>query len=107
MNYNYDHERFVAKNRALASAENIRDYKKGEYGYGEDRSKNASCFTCKFKSTCTTFKAKKSGGASGVVSIGGEESFICERYIKAPSAEERKMSDKQIKALLKNIKKGY
>lgn len=107
MNYNYDHERFVAKNRALASAEDIRDQKKGEYGSKEEKLKNASCFTCKFKSTCTTFKAKKSGGSTGVVSIGGEESFICERYVKAPSAEERKMSDRQIKSLLKNIKKGY
>lgn len=109
MGFSYDHDKFVAKNRALASAERIKQHddeleKKG-FSYLK-RDKEASCFNCKMKSTCSTFRGKRSGGASGVVSFGGEQSFICEKYNPAP-AQERNMSGKQIKSLLKNIKKGY
>ena len=41
----------------------------------------------------------------GAVSFSGNEEFICDRYIPAP-ADKKTMSDKQIKSLLKNFKKG-
>jgi hypothetical protein len=44
-------------------------------------------------------------GGGGAVA-GGDQQFLCERYIPAP-AQAKTMSDKQIKSLLKNIKKGY
>lgn len=108
MSFSYDHDRFVAKNRALASAERLKQKdeqleKKG-YSYLQ-RDKEASCFNCKMKSTCSTFRGKRSGGAAGVVSFGGEQSFVCDRFIPAP-AQEKNMSTKQIKSLLKNAKKG-
>jgi hypothetical protein len=58
------------------------------------------------KQGCSEFKAQRSGRATGVVSFGGDEKFVCDRHVPAP-AQARSMSDKQIKALLKNIKKGY
>jgi len=104
-----DHDRFVAKNRSLAQAEDLakRDdalEKKG-YSYLRER-EDSSCFNCKTKQTCREFAAKRSGGASGVVSFGGGERMICDKYLPAEKAQ-KAMSGKQIKSLLKNVKKGY
>jgi hypothetical protein len=109
MGFSYDHDKFVAKNRALASAEQMKqkDEDLERKGFTHlKRDQEASCFNCKMRQTCPSFKGKRSGGASGVVSFGGEQTFICERYTPAP-AQEKNMSKKQIKSLLKNIKKGY
>jgi hypothetical protein len=108
MNRNIDHDRFVAKNRSLAIAEEIKERdeayeKRGGAAVTRD---NRSCFNCKMKQGCSEFKARRSGRATGVVSFGGDEKFVCDRHVPAP-AQARSMSDKQIKALLKNIKKGY
>jgi hypothetical protein len=108
MNRNIDHEHFVAKNRALAVGE---DFKRRdeEYGKKQGTPKNqssGSCFNCKTKQVCSEFKARRSGRSTGVVSFGGDERFVCERYTPAPS-QNRTMSSKQIKSLLKNIRKGY
>jgi hypothetical protein len=108
MNRNIDHDRFVAKNRALAGAEDVRrrdeEYEKRD---GTQRNqRRGSCFTCKMKQVCSEFRARRSGRSTGVVSFGGDESFVCEKYSPAP-ARNRSMSDRQIKALLKNIRMGY
>ena len=108
MSFDYDHERFVAKNRALASAETIkkRDEQNEKKGFSHLQSgKDGSCFNCKMKQNCSEFKSKRSGGSSGVVSFGGDHKFICDKY--TPAEQNKSMSDKQIKSLLKNIKKGY
>ncbi len=109
MGFSFDHDKFVAKNRSLASAERIRQKdeqleRKGFVHLSRDR--EASCFNCKMRQTCSIFKGKRTGGSSGVVSFGGEQKFVCDRYIPAP-AQEKNMTSKQIKSLLKNIKKGY
>ena len=107
MNETYDHDRYVAKNRAIAAAEELerRDKKPEKKGVPPGERKDASCFNCKMKSHCTEFKARRSGRASGVVSVGGDEKFVCKRYTPA-QAQSKTMSDKQIKSLLKNAKKG-
>ncbi|NLP04008.1 MAG: hypothetical protein GX089_16055 [Fibrobacter sp.] len=109
MSFTYDHEKFVAKNRSLASAQGReqRDQALEKKGYSHLKSnKEGSCFNCKQKQNCSEFRAKRSGGASGVVSFGGDENFICSKYTPA-QAQAKGMSDKQIKSLLKNVKKGY
>jgi hypothetical protein len=109
MNFDYDHERFVAKNRSLASAEEMKkkDEKLEKKGFSHlKRDAEGSCFNCKLKQGCSEFRAKRSGGAAGVVSFGGEQTFLCDRYVPAPS-QDKLMSNKQIKALMKNVKKGY
>lgn len=108
MSFAYDHERFVAKNRSLASAEEMgkRDEDNEKKGHSHLKSgENGSCFNCKMKQNCSEFKAKRSGGSSGVVSFGGDQKFICEKY--TPASQTKSMSDKQIKSLLKNVKKGF
>jgi hypothetical protein len=106
MNRNIDHDRFVAKNRSLAVAEEIHLRDEEIEKKGVSVRDNRSCFNCKMKHGCSEFKARRSGRATGVVSFGGDEKFVCERHVPAP-AQSRTMSDKQIKALLKNIKKGF
>jgi len=109
MNSNYDHDRFVMKNRATAAGDEMgqRDRKLEQQGYSRvERQKEASCFNCKTKSKCAKFKGKMTGGTKGVVSFGGtNEHMICDKYVPAP-AQSRTMNDKQIKALMKNFKRG-
>jgi hypothetical protein len=103
-----DHERFVAKNRSFAAAEEIqrRDEAMEKKGYSYLREqKDSSCFNCKMKKVCREFAARRSGGTSGVVSFGGDERMICDKY--EPAANEKKgMTDKQVKSLLKNFKRA-
>jgi len=104
-----DHERFVAKNRSLARATELsqRDEALEKKGYSYLREqRESSCFNCKTKQTCREFSARRSGGTSGVVSFGGDERMICDRYLPAEKTQ-KTMSDRQVKSLLKNIKKGY
>jgi len=92
----------------IASGYNIdkhdRDMEKKRFSR-YDRQKDASCFNCKLKKKCAEFRKKRSGGSMGVVSFDGKEKFICDRYTPEPAGK-KAMSDKQIKSLLKNIKKG-
>jgi len=75
-----------------------------EGGAGREREK--SCFTCKMKNKCVEFRARSTGGSNGVVSFGGDETFVCDRYV--PAAQETKtMSAREIKSLLKNVKRGH
>lgn len=108
MQRNIDHDRFVAKNRALAVAEDVkrRDDDRTKQGESAKSAQSGSCFTCKGKQGCSEFKARRGGRATGVVSFGGNEKFVCDRYVPAP-AQGRSMSDKQIKSLLKNMRNGF
>jgi len=102
-----DHDHCVAKNIALAKALELdtRDASLKKKGYDrQQRQQEASCFNCKMKQKCPQFRSKRSGGAAGVVSVGGGETFICTRFVPAPT-ENRGMSDKQVKSLLKNAKR--
>jgi hypothetical protein len=105
---NLDHDLFVAKNKSLATAEDVgrRDEDMAKKGTSSIRNEGGSCFTCKMKQGCSEFKASRTGRATGVVSFGGDQKFVCDRFVPAPS-QNRSMSDQQIKALLKNVKKGY
>ncbi|MCU0608706.1 MAG: hypothetical protein MUF22_02930 [Chitinispirillaceae bacterium] len=102
-----DHDHFVAKNKSLAMAEDVnrRDDEKNKKA-GEPRPEKRTCFNCKMKTGCSEFKARRTGRATGVVSFGGDESFVCDRHVPAP-AQNRGMSAPQIKALMKNVMKGY
>lgn len=106
--FDIDHERFVMKNRSLASAyERDRGARGQDGSAGNSRQRKQSCFNCKLKKKCPEFKSKRSGQTSGAASFGGEEHLICERYTPAPAGGNRSMSDKQIKSLLKNTKKKF
>jgi hypothetical protein len=110
VNFNPDHDRFVAKNKSLAQSETLdrKDESLAKKGFDHlARNQEASCFNCKKRSKCPEFRAKRSGGSSGVVSFGGDEKFACDKFEAAPAREARGMTPQQIKALMKNVKKGY
>ncbi len=103
-----DHEQIAEKNRATARSyeTDARDKALEEKGYNfQQRQQEASCFNCKMKQKCPQFKAKRTGGTSGVVSFGGDQKFICGRYQPNPSPAQM-MSNRQVKSLLKNAKRG-
>jgi hypothetical protein len=103
-----DHNQIVEKNRAIAHSyeTDARDRSLEEKGYNvQQRQQEASCFNCKMKQKCPEFRSKRTGGTSGVVSFGGDYKFICNRYAPAPT-ESKSMSDRQVKSLLKNFKRG-
>jgi hypothetical protein len=103
-----DHDQIVEKNRAIAHSyeTDSRDKALERKGYDyQTRQREASCFNCKMKSKCPQFRAKRTGGTTGVVSFGGETKFICDRFVPAP-AQAQTMSDKQVKSLLKLAKRG-
>lgn len=109
MNHDVEHDRFVNKNKNIARAYELegKDSQMERKGFSHiQRKADASCFNCKYKNKCSLFRSKRSGGNSGVVSFGGEEKMICDRYEPAPTGS-KSMSKKQIKSLLKNVKKGY
>jgi hypothetical protein len=108
-----DFERFQRKNAALARAYEVdATKKKVETNLGAEKSairQDKSCFNCKKKSRCDTFRGWRTGGGSGVVSFGGEsnKSWLCESY--EPMAERKKeqsLSPQQVKNLYKNALKG-
>ncbi|MDD5676165.1 MAG: hypothetical protein PHC61_18480 [Chitinivibrionales bacterium] len=110
MDFNIDHDRFVAKNKSLARGDELdrKDSLLAQKGYDHlARDREATCFNCKKKSKCGEFRAKRGGGSTGVVSFGGDEKFGCDKFEAAPAREARGMTPHQIKALLKNVKKGY
>jgi hypothetical protein len=103
-----DHDQVAEKNRATARSyeADTRDKALEAKGYNfQQRQQEASCFNCKMKQKCPEFRSKRTGGTSGVVSFGGDYKFICSRYAPAPT-ESKSMSDKQVKSLLKNFKRG-
>lgn len=108
MNLFDDHERYARKNAMLAQGYEIKksDDLLEKKGVSHLKQGEAACFNCKFKGKCRTFDAKRTGGSTGSVSFGGEEKFICEKYEIQKSKNASSMSDKQIKALLKNAIKG-
>jgi len=108
MKRSIDHDHFVAKNKALAAAEDMkrRDEGSERTDVAKKNPAEGSCFTCKMKQGCSEFKARRSGRSTGVVSFGGDEKFVCTRYMPAP-AQNRSMSDKKIKALMKNASQMF
>jgi hypothetical protein len=103
-----DHDQIVEKNRATARSyeTDARDKSLEAKGYDvQQRQQEASCFNCKMKQKCPQFKAKRTGGTAGVVSFGGDQKFICNRYMPNPSPS-LAMSNRQVKSLLKNAMRG-
>ncbi|MFP4415843.1 MAG: hypothetical protein ACLFSB_01075 [Chitinispirillaceae bacterium] len=108
MNYSYDHDRFVNKNKGLAGAYEMGRKDSGLEKRGFDRyrrEQDASCFNCKLRGKCPEYRKKRTGGIEGVVSYGGNETFICDRFQPEPS-DHKSMNKRQIKSLLKNAKRG-
>lgn len=107
MNYNYDHERFLQKNKMLAQgySEDERDKFLKKHGIDNYSNEEPSCFNCKLRTRCAKFNQMRSGGALKVATVGGDTKFICDNY--TPEQKKKtKPDDKKIKSLMRNFKKG-
>lgn len=104
--FNRDHDHYVMKNRMLAGAEQLdRKSRRRADGKTEVSERKKACFNCKLKRGCRDFRAKRSGGADGVVSFGGsQDSMVCDRY--EPETEKRGMDNKQIRSLMRGFKRS-
>lgn len=103
-----DHERYLSKNKSLAAANEMekRDRSMESKGFNQiQRQEEASCFNCKRKGKCVEFRSKRTGSTTGVASYGGHEKIVCARYEPVP-AENKGISDRQIKSLLKGAMRG-
>ena len=105
-----DHERFLLKNKSMAqgySLAGMQDKLEKKMGDDPTKPKTMSCFNCRKKNKCTEFKAKSSGGASGVVTIGSDTTFLCDKYQPfQTSKKEKPLSKKQVKNMMKAALKG-
>lgn len=109
MLFNHDHDHYVAKNRSLSAGTDLigrkgTDEKKGP---AVSRPTRETCFNCKDKKSCQEFRARRGGRGTGVVSVGGSlDDLRCDKYTRAPE-ENRGMSTKQIKTLMRNFNRTY
>jgi hypothetical protein len=108
MLYNHDHDRYVAKNRALSGGTDLLPRRGPDQKRPvEKREVKPSCFNCKDKRSCSEFRAKRGGRGSGVVSVGGiGEDMICDKH-QVATEQSRAMSNQQIKSLMRNFKRPY
>jgi hypothetical protein len=101
-----DHDRFVAKNRMMAAAEEgERKDRALEKRSDGQAPRKASCFNCRLKGKCPEFRANRTGYSTGAASFGGDQRVVCDKFDPAPN-EKKGMSDKQIKSLLKNFRRS-
>lgn len=105
-----DHERFMLKNKSMASGYQLTGVQKeitDKVGDEIDKTKETSCFNCVKKNRCIEFKSKSSGGGAGSVSIGADTTFICSKYAPfSPNKKEKPLSGKQIKNMMKLAQRG-
>ena len=108
MHFAYDHDRFVSKNRMLASAEDMLK-KRGPTDRPGDagaRPQEKTCYNCRRRQRCAEFRATRTGTTRGVVSVGGRDHLpACEKY-EPETERKRNLSDREIKSLMKNFKRS-
>ncbi|MFH1761489.1 MAG: hypothetical protein ABIA63_10360 [bacterium] len=102
-----DFERYLAKNARMAKAYDTSGQVKDDGVPDSERALKKTCFNCNLKRRCNDFKLKRSGGTGGSVSIGDDTIFICEKWQAfLPNTKDKKLSEKQVKSMLKNALKG-
>jgi hypothetical protein len=105
-----EHDRFLAKNKMMAQAYEVSETEgkvKSKHGDAIPADRPMSCFNCKKKNRCLDFKAKSTGGSSGVVSIDSGTTFLCAQYDPMPlQKKERSLNNNQIRSMVKAAKSG-
>lgn len=108
----FSDDRFMSKNMSMAKAFE-EDKRKGkaktvvrsEFG-ADAKEESASCYSCKMRHKCDTFRRWRTGGTSGVVSVAADQHFWCEKYIQDPVGKVNEVSSKQVKSLMKSMRHG-
>jgi hypothetical protein len=106
----FSDDRFMSKNQSLANAFET-DRTKGKTvvrsQFGADAKEEAqSCYNCKTRQKCDKFRTWRTGGSSGVVSVGADHKYLCEKYVQDPVGKVTGVSQQQVKSMLKGAMKG-
>ena len=103
-------DRFIDKNLSLAKAyqKDPRANKtviRKEAG-GEAKEEAQSCWNCKTRNRCDSFRKWRTGGLSGVVSVGEDKQFWCDKWIEDPVDRMRAVTDKDVRSMMRSVRKG-
>jgi hypothetical protein len=103
-------DRFIDKNNSLAKAYETDRLKgrtviKKDVG-GEAKEEAQSCWNCKIRTRCDTFRKWRTGGVAGVVSIGEDKQFWCSKWTEDPVTKVQAVTDKDVKSMMRSMRKG-
>ncbi len=106
----YSGDRFIDKNNSLAKAYETdrlkgRTVVKKDLG-GSAKEEAQTCYNCKVRNRCDTFRKWRTGGTAGVVSVGQDQQYWCAKWIEDPVTKVNAVSDKQAKSMMRSFKSG-
>ncbi|HQF55472.1 MAG TPA: hypothetical protein PK208_10175 [Fibrobacteria bacterium] len=106
----YSGDRFIDKNNSLAKAYETdrlkgRTVVKKDLG-GAAKEEAQTCYNCKTRNRCDTFRKWRTGGTAGVVSVGQDQQYWCAKWIEDPVTKVNAVSDKQAKSMMRSFKSG-
>ena len=102
------HDRYLRKNLALSKAYEIsrKDKFKDKVVRGEVKPETVACYRCKKIRPCLKYSIMETGRAEGAVSVSNEYVPLCEECAPKKKKNPDELNPKQVKALLKGMKKG-
>lgn len=103
-------DRFIDKNNSLAKAYEADRLKgrtviKKDIG-GEAKEEAQTCWNCKVRTRCDTFRKSRTGGISGVVSIGEDKVFWCAKWTEDPVTKVQNVTTKDARSMMRSMLKG-
>ncbi len=106
----YSGDRFIDKNKSLAMAYE-KDALKGRTVIKKDvggaaKEEAQTCWNCKVRTRCDTFRKARTGGTAGVVSVGQEQQFWCNKWTEDPVTKVQNMSTQQVRSMMRGALKG-
>lgn len=106
----YSGDRFIDKNKSLAMAYE-KDPRKGKTVVKKDlggaaKEEAQSCWNCKVRNRCDSFRRWRTGGTAGVVSIGEDKQFWCDKWTEDPVTKVQSMDVKQVRSMMRGALKG-
>lgn len=103
-------DRFIDKNNSLARAyeadrKKVKTVVRKELG-GAAKEEAQSCYNCKVRNRCDSFRKWRTGGTTGVVTVGDDKQFWCEKWTEDPATKVAAVSDKQAKSMMRSFRSG-
>jgi hypothetical protein len=103
-------DRFMRKNLSMAKAfetgkSKAKTVVRSEFG-ADAKEESQTCYNCKTRQKCDTFRRWRTGGVAGVVSVNADHSYWCDKYVQDPVGKVNEVSQKQVRSLLRGARKG-
>jgi len=106
----YSGDRFIDKNNSLAKAYEA-DRNKGKTVIKKDlggaaKEEAQTCYNCKVRNRCDSFRKWRTGGTTGVVSVGEDKQYWCDKWQEDPVTKVSNVTPKQANAMMRSFKSG-